>query len=94
MRWYIEGLSEIDDTNERFRLLTIWKKETGEGEEASEEMKERIGRKNKSHTSLTHIPTASPICYTADLPYVSCEKRRREKEAGTGGGKRRQNVSH
>lgn len=82
MRWYIEGLSEIDDTNERFRLLTIWKKETGEGEEASEEMKERIRRKNKPHT---YIPTASPICYTADLPYVSCEKRRREKEAGKGG---------
>ena len=81
MRWYIEGLSEIDDTNERFRLLTIWKKETGEGEEASEEMKERIRRK----ASLTHIPTASPICYTADSPYVSCEKRRREKEAGKGG---------
>lgn len=87
MRWYIEGLSEIDDTNERFRLLTIWKKETGEGEEASEEME----RKNRKKKQVSHI-------YTHCFPHMLHSRfalcLMREKEAGKGGGKRRQNVSH
>lgn len=28
MRWYIEGLSEVDHTDERWRLLTIWQRHT------------------------------------------------------------------
>ena len=99
MRWYIEGLSEIDDTNERFRLLTIWKKETGEGEEASEEMKERIGRKNKSHTYTHCFPhmlhSRFALCIMREkeagkggkmsLTDPLFKKRKREREAGKGG---------